>query len=155
MCCSSKPLVKSFLNLFESFDFLQCVSDPHKRGLSDLVLSLGFSVGSVKIADTVFFSDHKTVLFSCNFPCGALTINVSASVSSCVLTLCTASRFSAVFEVSPLITLIESPSPCMGLEELVNQFNSSCLHILDVVAPFEVGGEGQITALVEQYYPCF
>ncbi len=60
VCCPSKPLVREFLNLLESFDFLQCVSGPtHERGHTlDLILSLGFSVSRVKIADTVF-SDHN------------------------------------------------------------------------------------------------
>lgn len=101
----------------------------------DLVLSLGFSVDNLKIVDTVF-SDHKTVLFSANFPCDVLS-NVSVPVASRVLTPHTASSFSAAFEVYPLLTLFESPCHSMDLEELVNQFNASCSDILDVVAPFK------------------
>lgn len=45
-----------FLFVTETWRNAQSVSGPtHKRGLLDLVLSLGFFVGSVKIADTVFF----------------------------------------------------------------------------------------------------
>ncbi len=73
----------------------------------DLVLSFGFSVDNLKIVDTVF-SDHKTVLFSSNFPCDILS-SVFVPVASCVLTPYTASHFPAVFEVSPLLTLFESP----------------------------------------------
>lgn len=137
MCCPSKPLVKEFLYLLEPFDFLPCVSGPtHERGHTlDLVLSLGFSVDSVKIVDTVF-SDHKTVILNSNFLCNGNI--VSASVSSRILNPCTASSFSAAFNT---FSLTESHSPCMGLEEFVDQFNSSCLEILDVVAPLKVRGK--------------
>ncbi len=137
VCCPSKPLVRDFFNLLESFDLLQCVFGPtHEHGHTlDLVLSLGFSVDNLKIVDTVF-SDHKTVLFSANFPCDVLS-NVSVPVASRVLTPHTASSFSAAFEVYPLLTLFESPCHSMDLEELVNQFNASCSDILDVVAPFK------------------
>lgn len=65
VCCPSRPLVKEFNHLLESFGLSQCVVGPtHERGHTlSLVLTLGFSVGSVQIADTVF-SDHKTVLFN-------------------------------------------------------------------------------------------
>lgn len=112
----------------------------HERGHTlDLVLSLGFSIDSVKIVDTVF-SDHKTVILNTNFPCVVPGNTFSSSVSSRILNPCTASSFSAVFNVSPLFSLIESHSPCMGLEELVDQFNSSCLEILDAVTPVKVRG---------------
>jgi len=43
----------------------------------------------------------------------------------------------------------------MDLEELVDQLNSSCLVILDFVAPVKCRGKkSKIAALVEQYYPC-
>ncbi len=57
VCCPSKPLVRIFFNVLESFDLLQCVFGPtHEHGHTlDLVLSFGFSVDNLKIVDTVFF----------------------------------------------------------------------------------------------------
>lgn len=104
---------------------------------------MGFSVGNLKIIDTVF-SDHKTVLFSSNFTCDVLS-NVSVPVSSRVLTPYTASSFSAASEVSLLLTLFESPCHSMDFEEFVNQFNASCSANLDFVAPFKAKNGCQIS----------
>ena len=51
--CPSKPLVKEFLCLVDSFNLVQSVMAPthQKSDTLDLVLSYGFSVSNIKIMD--------------------------------------------------------------------------------------------------------
>ncbi len=109
-CLSSRPLVKEFNHLLESFGLSQCVVGPtHERGYTlDLLLTLGFSVGSVQTADTLF-SDHKTVLFNPTFSYNGQANDGSVAVESRVLSSSTASNFSGAFDILPLKSLMESP----------------------------------------------
>ena len=64
VCCPENPLASGFLNIIDSFDFVQYMSDPtHERGHTlDLVLSYGLPVSNLEICKP-FFSDHMPVLF--------------------------------------------------------------------------------------------
>ncbi len=65
VCCPTKPLVKDFLNLTDSFNLVRSVTGPtqeHGHTL-DLVLSCGLPVGNA------VFSDHMPVLFEISLPC--------------------------------------------------------------------------------------
>lgn len=64
LCCPHMPMAKAFLNLIDSFNFMQCANGPtHERGHTlDLVLSYGFPVFNIQICQPVFF-DHSPVIF--------------------------------------------------------------------------------------------
>ena len=63
-CCPDEPISRSFLNVIDSFNFVQSVSRPtHELGHTlDLVLSHGLCVSNLDICDAVF-SDHMPILF--------------------------------------------------------------------------------------------
>ncbi len=62
VCCSSNPLAKDFLDVIDSFNFVQHVQGPtHEKGHTlDLILSLGLSVGDIETQNSVF-SDHMFI----------------------------------------------------------------------------------------------
>ncbi len=64
VCCESKPLVKEFLSLIDSFNLTQSVTGPtHEKGHTlDLVLSYGLCITIYEICDTGI-SDPLPVLF--------------------------------------------------------------------------------------------
>ncbi|KAL6459500.1 hypothetical protein MHYP_G00329720 [Metynnis hypsauchen] len=131
VCCPEKPLVTDFLNIIDSFNFVQCVFGPtHEHGHTlDLVLSHGLSVLNIEICDSGF-SDHMPVLVD--------VVLSSAAVKSCApARLCrrfnpfTAGLFSAAFD-----QLCPPPdSASVDTEKLSSWFYSSCRNILDSVAP--------------------
>ncbi len=56
ICCSTKPLVKDFLSLIDSFNLIQsvmCSTHEHGRAL-DLVLLCGLPVSNLEISDFFF-----------------------------------------------------------------------------------------------------
>lgn len=63
VCCESKPLVKDFLSLIDSFNLTQSVTSPtHEKGHTlDLVLSYGLCITISEICDTCI-SDHLLYL---------------------------------------------------------------------------------------------
>ena len=113
MCCPDKPLVKDFLSLIDSFNFVQWVSGPtHEHGHTlDLVLSHGLSVFNLVICDNVV-SDHMPVLFDAGFSCA--TVKSHAPSWRC--------RISAAFDQ----LCVPSDSNIIDTEELSSWFHSSC-----------------------------
>ena len=69
VCCDSRPLVKDFLNLIDSFNLKQSVTAPthEKSHTLDLVLSHGLNVCISEIYD-VPISDHLPVMFTLTLP---------------------------------------------------------------------------------------
>lgn len=74
VCCQTRPLVKDFLNLIDSFNLTQSVTGPtHEKGHTlDLVLSYGLCVCISEICDTCI-SDHLPLLFTATVPCSRVT----------------------------------------------------------------------------------
>ncbi len=62
VCCPSKPMVKNFMSLMDSLNFVQSVSSPTHNRILDLVLTRGFSVHICEIFDAGI-SDHYPVVF--------------------------------------------------------------------------------------------
>ncbi len=64
ICCDDKPLAKDFVNVLESFNLTQSVSEPtHQRGhVLDLVLSYGLSL-SINEIRVLPVLDHSVILF--------------------------------------------------------------------------------------------
>lgn len=62
-------MAKDFINLFDSFDFIQVVNGPtHKQDHTlDLVLVYVISICELEILD-LSFSDHMPVTFTCSLP---------------------------------------------------------------------------------------
>lgn len=64
ICCLNTPLTNDFLNLIDSFNFVQSVKGPtpeHGHTL-DLVLSSGLTLCDTEICN-INFSDHMPVIF--------------------------------------------------------------------------------------------
>ena len=134
VCCDSRPLVKDFLNLIDSFNLKQSVTAPtHEKGHTlDLVLSLGLNVCISEICD-VPISDHLPVMFTLTLP-GAQASTRAPARRLRALNPLTASQFSVAF--------IDSMPPTSDLEnisaeEILSSFNSTCSNILDLIAPFK------------------
>ena len=97
VCCDSRPLVKDFLNLIDSFNLKQSVTAPtHEKGHTlDLVLSLGLNVCISEICD-VPISDHLPVMFTLTLP-GAQASTPTPARRLRALNPLTASQFSVAF----------------------------------------------------------
>lgn len=105
VCCESRPLVRDFLNLIDSFNLAQSVVGPtnEKGHTLDLMLSVSLSGETSKICDTCI-SDYLPVLF---------TSSLDASTSAPVrrqhpINPLTAFQFSAAFRDTVLYTLDDS-----------------------------------------------
>ena len=148
VCCESRPLASDFLNLIASFNLIQSVTGPtHEKGHTlDLVLSCGLSLCVDEICDTACISDHMPVIFTTTIPC--------ATAKTCVATRRlrtlnpqTASKFSILFGQSELVGSWNVIC-ALSVEDLLDTYNSTCMDILDSVAPFRVK---RIKALVEPW----
>ncbi len=135
VCCAADCLAKEFINLLNAFDLTLQVNVPtHQQGHTlDLVLTYGFSLCDLEVCENGF-SDHKTVLFT--FPS---LFNVSKPSSSTrrsrLITPTTREAFSLAFgEVSRHMNDFNCD---LSAEELLFGFNSTCAHVLDLVAPFK------------------
>ncbi|XP_026176392.1 uncharacterized protein LOC113138288 [Mastacembelus armatus] len=132
VCCPDKPLVKDFLNIADSFNLVQSVIGPtHKQGHTlDLVFSFGLPVLNLEIGDPAF-SDHMPVLFEVGF--STRTVKIPAPARRCrALNSSSAGCFSAAFEcLGPPPASISA-----HCDDLTTWFYSSCLSVLDSVAPF-------------------
>ncbi len=97
VCCESKPLVKEFLSLVDSFNLTQSVTGPtHEKGHTlDLVLSCGLCITINEICDTGI-SDHLPVLFTVVVPNSEISTCASSRSFRAINPL-TASQFSSVF----------------------------------------------------------
>lgn len=64
VCCLSKPLVRQFSDVVDSFNLTQSVCDATHTGkvTLDLVLSMGLSISNVATEDN-YISDHKPLFF--------------------------------------------------------------------------------------------
>lgn len=80
VCCETRPLVKDFLSLVDSFNLTQWVSSPtHEKGHTlDLVLSHGVPVCVDEICNSACISDHLPVLFSATVPCSVVATGPAA-----------------------------------------------------------------------------
>lgn len=106
--CESRPLVKDFLNLIDSFNLTQSVTAPmHEKGHTlDLVLSHGLNVCIREICDTRI-SDHLPVLFTVTLPCSQVDLRAPVHRLRAFNPL-TASQFSIAFNDSVLPTIGDS-----------------------------------------------
>nr|XP_061839065.1 uncharacterized protein LOC133621161 isoform X1 [Nerophis lumbriciformis]XP_061839075.1 uncharacterized protein LOC133621161 isoform X1 [Nerophis lumbriciformis] len=133
-CCPDEPLSRSFLNIIDSFNFVQSVcGSTHERGHTlDLVLSYGLCVFNLDICDAVF-SDHMPILFDIATQC---PVKLCAPPQrSRMFNFSSPARFSSIF-----LTLCDdnsAASVCLNTEELVSGFNSICSQTLDTIAPFK------------------
>ncbi len=132
VCCESKPLVKEFLSLVDSFNLTQSVTGPtHEKGHTlDLVLSCGLCITINEICDTGI-SDHLPVLFTVVVPNSEIS-TCAASRSFRAINPLTASQFSSVFKDSLLYNLDDCD---LSVEEFTVLFDCICTEILDSVAP--------------------
>ncbi len=136
VCCPSKPMVKNFMSLMDSLNFVQSVSSPtHNRGhILDLVLTRDFSVHICEIFDAGI-SDHYPVVFepviSYDQPILSLPVHYSRAFhANTALEFCESySKFLSNSNVPP--------SSCMDTEQLVEIFNSACCTALNTVAPLK------------------
>ena len=135
VCCESKPLVRDFLNLLDSFGLVQSVAGPtHEKGHTlDLVLSFGLSVSVDEICAATRISDHLPVLFTTSIPSAGVESRAPARRLRSINPL-TASQFSDVFNASPICKL--EVNCVFSADELISMFDSTCTLILDSVAPF-------------------
>ncbi len=136
VCCPSKPMVKNFMSLMDSLNFVQSVSSPTHNGVHtlDLVLTRGFSVHICEIFDAGI-SDHYPVVFE-------PVISYDQPILSRPV------HYSRAFHANTALEFCESyskflsnsnapPSSCMDTEQLVEIFNSACCTALNTVAPLK------------------
>ena len=134
VCCETKPLVRDFLDLIDSFNLTQSVCGPtHEKGHTlDLVLSFGLTVNISEICETRI-SDDLPILFNITAPC--LKTETSAPARRLrAINSATATQFSIVFNASVPYTLDDCCN--LSADELATLFNSACTDTLDIVAPF-------------------
>ncbi|XP_070397940.1 uncharacterized protein [Nothobranchius furzeri] len=120
VCCPTKPLVKEFLDILDSFDLQQLVKDPtleHSHTL-DLVLSFGLCVSDLFV-DQVCISDHFPIIFNTSNLKPSSSVMLSSSLEAGLLT-----SFSSCTSV--------------GVDGLVDSFNTACSAALDSVAPLKL-----------------
>lgn len=137
LCCPSKPLVKEFVHLIDSFNLMQSVSVPtHKLGHTlDIVLSSGFSIKDIDVRDSGL-SDHWPVVFdsditSCN------SVYQPSTFLARPLNSSTSMHFKELFLVSAADSTTLA-SQGLDVEDMVSNFNASCLEVLNTVAPLKV-----------------
>lgn len=136
MCCPSKPLVRDFVSLLDSFNLTQCVSgSTHEKGHTlDLVMSHGPSIHVSEICESACISDHHPVLFSATAQCSVAAVKAPSRCHRIINTH-VPSQFSAAFNNSELSTVDWIDSLCA--EDLTVLFNSTCTSILDSIAPLK------------------
>lgn len=120
--------VLHFLNLMDTFNFVQHVSGPtHDKGhLLDLVFSHGLNIDDVCTED-VYVSDHKCVLF--NLACNENPLPVKRVSCSRMITQVAVEHFLTAFDPNSVIILND-------IDSSVQSFNDHCTLLLDKVAPF-------------------
>ena len=135
VCCMSKPLAKDFLEVLDSFNLIQHVTEPtHELGHTlDLVISLGLTISNIQVRPPIG-SDHFPLFFDLLLPCDVFKL--CAAARQCRgISPATARSFSSVFNN---IAQAETVS-CDGLntEQLTSNFLSTCGGILNTVAPLK------------------
>lgn len=125
---SSDNFAVNFLNVTESFHFIQHVSGPtHNRGNTlDLVFTLGLKASNV-CTEELLVTDHKCVLFNLSFDNDF--VPVKRIKSSRIVNSLAVENFTVSFDSNVLV------SPDDDVDCLVHVFNSHCAAILDDVAP--------------------
>lgn len=125
--CSDK-FASDFLNVTESFNFIQHVSGPtHSKGNTlDLVFTIGLNISNV-CTEELFVTDHKCVLF--NVSLDNAYVPGKRVKTSRILNGSAVENFVAVFDSNVLVSHNED------VDCLVNAFNAYCSAILDDVAP--------------------
>ena len=133
LCCETRPMVRDFLNLMDSFNLTQSVSVPtHEKGHTlDLVLSYGLNVQITEVCH-IPLSDHFPVLFSFSLLAppavdSAPVRRLRAFNSSTPLQFSTAFRDSVLYSFNDFGDL--SVDLCMSM------FDTLCTEILDCIAP--------------------
>lgn len=134
VCCPTNLLAKDFLKLIDSFNLTQFVSGPtqnHGHTL-DLVLSCSLPILNIEIKKAVF-SDHAPILFDVSLPYN--TAKQCAPPCLCrMIKPATAAQFSETF--SNVIETI-GPSAFLCTDELISCFSSTCINIIDKIAPLK------------------
>ncbi len=136
LCCPSRPLSRDCVQLLDSFNLTQYVSGPtHKLGHTlDYVFSSGFSVSNATVSEAGL-SDHWPVLFDSVITCSS-PVNQSSTYLSQSINPFTALQFTeAYIALTAHSSVLAAQS--ISVDELTNSFNSSCLEILNVVAPLK------------------
>ncbi|KAK7916761.1 hypothetical protein WMY93_012522 [Mugilogobius chulae] len=133
VCCTTKEMTKEFLNVLDSFNLIQSVSEPtHEKGHTlDLVLSHGLDVSVKEICD-ISISDHLPILFTVTLPCSIGKRCIPARKRR-ILSPQTAVDFSVAFTASELSQINDFEN----VNELATSFDLTCTKILDSVAPFK------------------
>lgn len=128
----SKPL--NFLVLW-TCNFVKLVSGPtHNHGHTlDIVFTLGLTILSLPVEE-MGISDHVCIRFSTMFH-NVPKVQLPASYS-CTINSSTAS--SHAYLALAFSCHIEVHSSCLSKDKLINQFNSTCVDILNSVAPFKL-----------------
>ena len=133
ICCPSSTFITDFIDLYEAFNLTQHVNGPtHKLGHTlDLVLTHGVSLDNLDIVEFPP-SDHKAIFLHTMLPppdplprtsSRSRTFNSNSSL-----------HFHQAF---PATSVNSSLLPPQSVDVLVEDFNSTCSHILDSIAPFK------------------
>ncbi len=137
VCCPTNSLATDFLHLIDSFNLVQSVTFPThvKKHILVLVLSSGLSLSNLASYD-ICVSDHKAILFETGLPVPAPNLPVPTYVR--ILNSATPTLFSSAYTADSIIPVIEYSSTHLATEALLNLFHTTCLHILDSIAPLKV-----------------
>ena len=134
VCCPSSAFVTDFITLYESFNLVQHITgSTHSKGHTlDLLLSHGLPLNNLNVVDFPP-SDHKAILFQSLFPIPTTLPPKSYRARSFK------PNSSHLFkEAFPAVAPISPPPVQLSVDALVNDFNSTCTHILDSIAPFKI-----------------
>lgn len=125
---SSDSFAVNFLNVTESFNFVQHVSGPtHVKGNTlDLVFTVGLKVNMFG-TEEMSVTDHKCVLFNVLFDNDFVRGKRVKSLR--VINSLAVEKFSSGFNSNILESSLDN------IDGMVDHFNSHCLGILDEVAP--------------------
>jgi len=135
VCCTTDPLAKEFITLINAFDLDQHVNVPTHHGghILDLVLSYGISLFDLEIVDNGF-SDHKCVLFSIPSPSNPLQPNRLVRKSR-IINSDTCKKISSAF--CDTMHILDTNQYELSAEELLYEFNTTCVNVLNIVAPIK------------------
>lgn len=134
ICCPDEPISRNFLNVIDSFNFVQSVSGPtHELGHTlDLVLSHGLCVSNMDICDAAF-SDHMPILFDIPSQC-PVRLRPPPQRRR-MFNSSSPALFSSTF--ADFCEGNSKASTCLNTEELATSFHSVCLQTLDMIAPMK------------------
>ena len=100
LCCPSKTLVKEFVTILQSLNFVQSVCGPtHNLGQTlDLVLSHVFFISNLEVIDACV-SDHYPILFEseCFLPSSTWPSGLSRAIHSNTANLFSEHFFCMIF----------------------------------------------------------